>query len=167
MAKNINDQIRRELIPVAQEHVNERNKVTGNWETEVKFGYRISATEKQITLTIVVENSGGAVSDNFTVGDLWRAIDKTGTRGPYPIRPKTLGPGFGGFLKFQGGYQPKTRPIARYGGPGRATGPIIYKRQVTHPGIKPRKFSQTIGKKLNKRFEKAIDRGVRLGSRKG
>lgn len=164
--KAIQDQIARELKSVGQEHVNERQKIVANFETDIEFGYRISATGKQITLTVVVENSQQQLEDSdWTVGELWRALDKKGTK-PHTIRPKTLGPGFGGRLKFQTNYQPKTRPIGRSGGPGRATGPVVFARQVNHPGFPPRKFSEVINKRLRKQFEGAISRGVRLGGRK-
>ena len=160
--KFIQDQIKRELVPVAEAHVTERNKVVSDWDTEVKFGYRISSTEKQVTLTIVVENENEQVSEggNFPVGALWKSIDKTGVR-PHTIRAKNAPR-----LAFQTGYQPHTRPIARSGGPGVATGQFVRPLQVEHPGYPPRKFSQVINKKLDKRFRKAIDRGVRLGARK-
>lgn len=161
--KLIQDQIKRELVPVAQAHVDERGKIVSDWDTEVKFGYRINATDKQVTLTILVENENEAVSEDFTVGDLWKSLDKTGTRGPYPI-PKV--PKEGKRLAFRTNYQPHTRPIGRSGGPGVATGPLVRPIQVTHPGIQPRKFSKVINKKLDKRFTKAVDRGVRLGARK-
>lgn len=164
--KLIQAQIVKELKPVGQAHVDERKKIVSDFETDIDFGYRVSATLKQITLTIVVENSEQKLEDSdWTVGELWRALDKKGTK-PHTIRPKTLGPGFGGRLAFQINYSPHTRPIGRSGGPGRATGPKVYARQVNHPGFAPRHFSRVIGKKLDKRFTKAIDRGVRLGSRK-
>lgn len=159
--KAIQQGIAKELKSVGRAHVDERQKVVANFETDIKFGYRISATGKQITLTVVVENDGAQVSEGFTVGDLWKALDKTGTR-PHVIRPKKQG----GKLAFQAGYQPKTRPIGRSGGPGRSSGPTVFARQVNHPGFAPRHFSRVINKKLDKRFTKAIDRGVRLGGRK-
>lgn len=159
--KAIQDQIARELRPVGQAHVDARNKVVGNWETDVEFGYRVSVTGKQVTLSIVVENDGAQVSDDFTVGDLWKALDREGIR-PHVIAPKNQG----GRLAFQAGYQPHTRPVARSGGPGRASGPRVFAKRVQHPGFPPRKFSVAINKRLRRRFEKAVDRGVRLGSRK-
>ena len=165
--KFIQDQIKRELVPVAQAHVDERDKVVSDWDTEVKFGYRISATEKQVTLTIVVENENEQVGEGeWTVGDLWRALDSKGTKS-HTIKPKSDG----GRLSFQWGgpssYQPKTRPIARSGGPGTVSNPQrVAFRSVNHPGFPARKFSQVINKKLRGRFEKAIGRGIRLGSRK-
>lgn len=160
----IQQEIIKQLKPVGQEHVNERNKVVANFETDIEFGYKVSATQKQVTLTVVVENSGEAVSDGFTVGDLWKALDKTGVR-PHTIRPKRPG----GVLAFQGGnYQPKTRPIGRSGGPGRVNrGETVFRKQVQHPGFPPRHFSKVINKKLESRFRQAIDRGVRTGGKKG
>lgn len=161
--KLIQDQIARELKSVGQAHVDERNKVVSDFETDIEFGYRVSVTQKQITLSIVVENSEQVVSEDFTVGDLWKSLDKTGTRGPYQIPKQVVE---GKRLAFRRDYQPHTRPIGRSGGPGVATGAFVRPIQVTHPGIKPRHFSRVINKKLDKRFTKAIDRGVRLGGRK-
>ncbi len=166
--RNIQQEIVRQLRPIGQAHVDERNKITSDFDTDIKFGYRVSATQKQITLSVVVENNSAQVSEGWTVGDLWRALDKKGTR-PHTIRPKTLGPAFGGALRFQwggkGSYSPKTRPIGRSGGSGKASGPIVYRRQVNHPGFAPRKFSEVINKRLRKQFENAIDRGVRVGAK--
>ncbi len=161
--KAIQNQIARELKSVGQAHVNERHKVVSNFDTNIEFGYRVSATQKQITLSVVVENAGTQVSKGFSVGNLWKALDKTGTRGPYPI-PKNPQPGKR--LAFRTNYQPHTRPIGRSGGPGRATGPLVRPIQVMHPGIKPRHFSQVINKRLRKQFERAIDRGVRIGAKR-
>lgn len=159
--KAIQDSIKKELAKVGEQHVKEREKIVGDFDTEIKFGYRISITEAQVTLTILLENEATQVSDNFSVGDLWKALDKTGVR-PHVIRPKKPG----GVLAFQAGYQPHTRPIARSGGPGRATGERVFSRFVNHPGYPPRKFSAVIGKRLERQYKAAIDRGVRLGSKK-
>lgn len=161
--KAIQQEIAKQLQPVGQEHVNERKAVVANFETDINFGYKISTTQKQITLTVSVTNSGAEVSSGFTVGDLWKALDKTGTKS-HVIRPKRPN----GRLAFQGGnYQPKTRPIGRSGGPGRVSGGRqVFTKQVNHPGFAPRKFSETINKRLKRRFEQAIDRGVRLGGKR-
>lgn len=161
--KAIQQEIAKQLQPVGRAHVNERKAVVANFETDINFGHKISTTQKQITLTVSVTNSGEAVSDGFTVGDLWKALDKTGTK-PHVIRPKRPN----GRLAFQAGnYQPKTRPIGRSGGPGRVSGGRqVFAKQVNHPGFAPRKFSEKINAKLRKQFEQAIDRGVRIGGRK-
>lgn len=161
----IQQEIIKQLKPVGQEHVNERDKIVSDFETDIQFGYRVSATQKQITLTVTVENSEEQLEDSkWTVGELWRALDKKGTAA-HTITGKK------GKLSFQwggpGSYQPKTRPIGRSGGPGRVNrGEKVARKSVNHPGFPPRHFSRVINKKLRSLFEKAIDRGVRLGGKK-
>ncbi len=159
----IQQEIAKQLKPVGQAHVDARNKVVSNFDTNIEFDYRISATQKQITLSVVVENAGTQVSEGFSVGNLWKALDQTGTRGPYPIPKKVVE---GKRLAFRRDYQPHTRPIGRSGGPGRATGSFVRPIQVMHPGIRPRYFSRVINKRLKRQFEQAIDRGVRLGTKR-
>lgn len=157
----IQSEIAKQLQTVGRAHVNERKAIVSNFETNIEFGYEVKTSSKQITLEVKVTNAGTQVSEGFTVGQLWRALDRTGVK-PHVIRPKKQG----GRLAFQTNYQPKTRPIGRSGGPGRASGPTVFTRQVNHPGFPPRKFSEVINKRLRKQFEGAISRGVRLGSRK-
>jgi hypothetical protein len=95
---------------------------------------------------------------------VWMWIDKTGTkRHKIPKRPKTGR----SRLRFRTGYQSRTgaKP-ARFGGPGRATGPIRYARQVNHPGFPPRKFTETILKDLRPEFVRAVRNGSRRGMRR-
>lgn len=163
--KHIRDQITKELKPVGQEHVKERDAVVDDFETDIEFGYRISVTQKQITLTVVVENSGEQLEGSkWTVGELWRALDKKGTAAHTITAKKSK-------LSFQwggpGSYSPKTRPIGRSGGPGAVrNGQRVAFRSVQHPGFPPRKFSEKINKKLRRQFEQAIDRGVRIGGKR-
>lgn len=159
--KAIQQEIAKQLKPVGRAHVNEREKVVANFEHQPEFGYEVKISQKQVTLQVLLKNDGEAVSEGFTIGNLWTALDRTGVR-PHVIRPKKPG----GVLAFQAGYQPKTRPIGRSGGPGRSTGPAVFAKQVNHPGFSPRKFSEKINARLRRQFEQAIDRGVRLGGRK-
>ena len=156
----IQQEIVKQLQPVARQHVSERKKAVSGFEHKVEFGFEIKVSQKQVTMDILVTNDNDPVSEGFSVGDLWTALDKTGVR-PHVIRPKNAQR-----LAFQTGYQPHTRPIARSGGPGRATGPVVFAGVVNHPGFEPRKFSEVINKRLRRQFEQAIDRGVRLGARK-
>lgn len=160
--KIIQAEIAKQVGKVGDQHVRERERVTASFDTDIKFESQVSVSEKQVTLTVSVANSGTSVSDGFTVGDLWRSLDVTGTR-PHTITPKNAS-----HLRFQwggpGSYSPKTRPIARSGGPGRPSGPIVFRKRVNHPGFAPRKFSESINKRLRRQFEQAIDRGFRVGS---
>lgn len=165
--KYIQQEIINQLKPVGQRHVDERQKIVANFETDIKFGYRIAATEKQITLSVVVENSDETLKDSdWTVGELWRALDTRGTIRhdiPKKANAKPLRFLWGG----PGSYQPKTRPIGRYGGPGTVRGgEITVRKSVSHPGFQPRKFSEKINKRLGRYFEPAIRRGVRIGSKR-
>lgn len=165
MKQFINQEINKQLQPVGRQHVNERKRVVANFDTQIIFSYRVSVTEKQITLTVLLENGNTPVSDNWTVGDLWKALDVAGTR-PHTITPKDAN----SFLAFTwggpGSYDAKTKPIARSGGSGTTTGETVVRKRVSHPGFEPRKFSETINKRLKRQYDQAIDRGVRLGFRR-
>lgn len=163
MQAAINQEITKQLLRVGKQHVNERKRIVANFEHKPVFGYRISVTEKQITLTVLLENSSAPVGADWTIGDLWKALDSAGTR-PHSITPKNAG----GRLVFvwngPGSYQPKTRPVARFGGPGTViNGQRVVRRQVKHPGFAARKFSESINRRLQRSLEQAIDRGIRLG----
>lgn len=161
--KIIQQEIAKQLQPVARAHVNDRKRVTDNFEHKPDFDSKITVTQKQVTLWIFIKNSTDKVSDNWTIGDSWAALDKKGTK-PHDITPKRPN----GHLRFlwggPGSYQPKTRPIARGGGPGKVTnGEVRYTKKVKHPGFKPRKFSEVINKRLKRQYDQAIDRGIRIG----
>lgn len=165
MKSLINQEINKQLQQVGKLHVNERRRIVDNFKHKPVFGYRISITDKQVTLTILLENSGSKISDTWTLGDLWKALDSEGTR-PHTITPKNAN-----FLVFQwngpGSYQPKTRLVARFGGPGTVQGgKKTVRRIVKHPGFAARKFSENINRRLKRSFEQAIDRGIRLGLKK-
>lgn len=161
---NIQNEIAKQLEVVGKQHVIEQEKVVSDFNTKIKFEYRIRAVNTSpptVTLSIVVKNEDESLRDSdWTVGDLWQALDKTGVRS-HNIQPKRAKR-----LAFLTNYEPHTRPIARYGGPGRATGPIRFAGRVDHPGFPPRKFSESIGKRLDQQFKKAVSRGISLGSKK-
>jgi hypothetical protein len=84
--------------------------------------------------------------------DIWKWVSR-GTKGPYPI-PKA-GPRY---LAFQLGYQPRTRPRGKFGGPGKATGPWIRGvMQVQHPGIKAREFEEVIAEEEKQWFSSTME----------
>lgn len=159
--KAIQQEIGKQVGNVGRLHVQERDKIVVDFETEINFGYLVKVTPGQVTLNINVTNDSAQVSEGFSVGDLWIALDQKGTR-PHTIRLKKQG----GRLAFQTGYQPHTRPVGRYGGPGQATGETVFAKQVQHPGFPPRKFSERINKRLREAYQKAISRGASLGWKK-
>lgn len=154
----IQKEIVKQVGGVGRLHVQEREKVVADFDTAIEFGYQVKVTPGQVTLSVNVTNDNAEVSEGFSVGDLWKALDQTGTK-PHTIKPKQPG----GTLRFQTGYQPHTRPPARYGGPGQATGAVVSAKEVNHPGFPPRKFSEKINKRLRPAYLKAISRGVSIG----
>lgn len=128
--------------------------VVSNWSKKPPFQISVTQTKRGIL---------GLLFTRGKAGKVWRYVDEgTGKYGPkkrsYYIFPK-----FAPKLKFQTGYAPKTKPIAKAkAGPGRASGPWIQTDIVLHPGIKARQFTKTnaddIRKDIVKRLEKAIER---------
>lgn len=89
----------------------------------------------------------------------WIWVDE-GTRA-HIIRPR--GPWR---LRFQSGYRAKTkiRQIASY--VGGATGPVVYAKQVKHPGTRARKFRSEIARKRKHDFERAMRDAAERGANK-
>lgn len=166
--KILHYQIRQEIInalkPVAKSAVESREKVVSNWRNKPKFKAETTVTTDRIEIKVTVRRGARLQGGSATVNDLWKWIDKTGTK-PHIIRPKRPG----GVLRFPGGkYQSKTgaRP-ARYGGPGvTRPGDPIYRPVVNHPGFEPRGFTEIINADLKKKFDQAVDGGYRRGFRK-
>ena len=160
----VRNEIATQLVTVANTHIEKRNKIVSNFDTKIKFGSKIKVVNNSIKMSILVENYNKSVSDGFSVGDLWAALDEYGTKKhDIPKKP-------GGWLRFQwggvGSYKPKTSPIAKSGGSGKTSGSIVYRKKVKHPGFKPRKFSETIHNKLKSNYGKAVRKGVQEGFRK-
>lgn len=158
-----------ELKPVVKTAERSRDKIVANWNNKPKFKATLKITPDAIE--IVTEVRRGArlkgSSGNATTGDLWRWIDKTGTR-PHVIRAKrqkSLAFPWGG----PGSYKSKTGANpARYGGPGTVSGgKPTYRKQVNHPGFPPRKFSEVIDKDVEKDFRDAIRRARRKAQQAG
>lgn len=159
----IQKEVAKQVGNVGRLHVQEREKVVADFEHKPEFGYEVKVTPGQVTLEILLKNDGEQVSEGFTIGQLWKSLDKTGVK-PHVIRPKRQG----GVLAFQSGgpgsYQPHTRPVARSGGPGRVNrGETVFRKQVNHPGFPPRHFSREINKRLKPAFGKAVSKGIRAG----
>lgn len=159
--QDIQREIGKQLQAVGRQHVTERKKVVDDFETNIIFGYRIKISQSQVSLEVDLTNGSEQVSEGFSVADLWKALDETGVK-PHTITPKRPG----GVLAFQANYSPHTRPIGRSGGPGQARGPTVFTKKVRHPGFPPRKFSDRINKRLERSFQQAVDRGVRIAGNK-
>lgn len=166
--KHIRERVVKELKVVGQSHVAERNEIVRDFENKPEFGYEVQIKTKELWLVVKVTNPDEKLKDgDWTIGELWNALDKTGTR-PHIIRPKEGRAAKGGRLKFTwggpGSYKPKTVRGGRFRGPGKVVGgKTIYAKKVKHPGTQPRKFTERINKDLRPLFLKQAERGYRLG----
>lgn len=163
--KHIRERVVKELEVVGQSHVAERAEIVRDFEHQPEFGYRVKITAKEIRLEVYVKNPDEPVGNSWSIGQLWEALDRTGTR-PHPI-PKSPKPP-GTWLRFTwggpGSYKPKTVPGGRFQGPGKVVGGVtVFAKQVQHPGTKPRHFTERINKELLPLFRKQAERGYRLG----
>lgn len=109
---------------------------TRQWRRKVDF--KETLTVDLLRIEALIKPSGQNVK-------IFQYVD-LGTKGPYLI-PKVVVPGK--YLRFQVGYSARTMPIAQYNkGTGQHFGAWVSKAQVTHPGIKARKFLETFMKDM-------------------
>ena len=154
----VQNEIRKDLAKVTKAHQKSLERVVADWSSTTRPRFKVKP--------VVVS---GRIGINLTVKEvdrskpIWKWVNTTGTKKhKIPKSPK-LGRSR---LRFRTGYQARTgaRP-ARFGGPGRATGPVRFARQVTHPGFEPRKFDVAILKDLRPDYNKAVRNGARRGLR--
>lgn len=158
--------VRAKLQPVAEAHVRSRQAIVANWKNQPKFEGKVGVGEKMIYLLVVITNKDQALTrGGATIGDLWRWLDRTGTR-PHriPLNGRAL-------LFFEwggpGSYISKTGPgPARYGGPGTVRGGVMVALAfVNHPGFPARHFGDAINKDLKDKFDNAVTSGYRQALR--
>ena len=81
-------------------------------------------------------------ADGYLIGTkdkIWNMLDK-GTKAHTIVASKRA-------LRFRGGYKAKTRPAWIDSGAGGATGSVVFRKIVHHPGTKARNWSTLIGKR--------------------
>ena len=156
--RQMRDELEREMSETAQEAKTFLVKATQRWRRKPRFRVKLKVSRGLLRWTVL------AIGPNRKV---FQFVDKgTGKFGPkkraykIPKVPTTK------VLCFQTGYSAKTRPIAKFNvGTGRSTGPVVFAKQVIHPGIKARKFTETITKELQadlaRRINNAMQRGIR------
>jgi len=166
--RHIRERVEKELDIVGKSHVAERNEIVRDFENKPEFEYRIRTTKKELRLEVYVTNADTPLKHgDWTIGELWNALDKTGVKrhAMGPITPK--GKGYPLRFKVGGKYQAKTKPGGKFRGPGKVVGGkwvATYRvKKFTHPGFKPRKFTERINKELRRLFLTQAERGYRLG----
>lgn len=131
--------IERAQMRAANKILQDLESFTTDWESPVRF-----TAERQGEVVVV-----GTRDMRF------RFVDR-GTR-PHVITPRRAT-----FLRYPGGFRPKTAPgriTSTYGG---KSGPYVFHRKVYHPGAAPRRVTQAIAQKhkrtLYNEVVAAIDR---------
>ena len=156
---DVQNEIRKDLAAVAIAHKRSLERIVADWSTATRptFEAKTVVTAQRIGVNLTTKEAN-------RTKPIWKWIDKTGTkRHKIPKRPK---PGRSR-LRFRTGYQSKTKAgPARHGGAGRATGPVVYARQVTHPGFPPRRFSEQVMKDMRPEYNRAVRNGSRRGMRR-
>jgi len=108
--------------------------VVRDWSHKVDFDDTIVVTKSRMELTI--KPKGRNVK-------IFGYVDK-GTKGPYIIAAKNAPR-----LKFRTGYSARTAPVNKFNqGSGQSFGSWVSTKTTIHPGIKPRKFIETITNEL-------------------
>jgi len=124
-------------------------------EAQKDFQKTTSSWSHSVTFEIVARADGYEIG---TKDDIWNMLNK-GTKA-HTIVPKSAKR-----LRFRGGYKAKTRPAWIGSGPGGASGSVVYRKIVRHPGTKARSWSQLIGKRwralLGGYVQKRISEAVR------
>lgn len=126
--------IKEELEIPAKKVTAKHRRVVSSWKNKPIFSYRITVNGKQVRLTVFPKGAGRQQY-------MWV---NSGTE-PFVIRPKN-----GKFLRFQTGYSPKSSAETSsytFGG-GERSGAWVSAKQVNHPGIKARKFSDKFAKEV-------------------
>jgi len=132
-------------------------RVTKSWENEQTFKAKKRITQTMMTVDVWPSGPNAMI---------WKYVSQ-GTKGPYPI-PKP-GNTRAKILKFRwggpGSYKARTTTSGGYKGPGKATGPIVLRKRVTHPGIKARNFEAHIARWYKSQFRRTMKNAVARGLR--
>jgi hypothetical protein len=140
-----------ELRATGQELKTNNDKVVRSWNHKPTFRVEYNKSASFKTVKIVAQGRHKAI---------WGYVD-LGTK-PHVIRAKNKP-----FLAFQSGYSARTAPVAKFNqGTGQKFGAWKRKKQVNHPGNKPRKFSETFFKELSPPFPDRIQAAVKRGLNK-
>ena len=157
--KRLRAELRAESQQTARDMANWLTVAVRPWSKKPRFAPRVTVRPDWIEAKVDV--AGNARKIFFYVDQ------GTGKWGPkkraYPI-PKQVQPGK--LLKFQTGYSAKTQPKAQIGmGSGQRSGGWVSKAQVMHPGIEPRKFSETVTDELKPDWQTRIEQVLRRYAR--
>lgn len=129
-----------EMNKAADGIIADENKIVATWKRKVRFEKRVTAG---LTVNLRV----------WTDDDIYNMLDKGTRRHPIPKHP--LPPGR--FLAFPGGkYRAKSKPRFIGSMPGGTSGKTEFRKQVMHPGTKPRKWTEELFKRWRSRIYNSV-----------
>ncbi|MBZ0281029.1 MAG: hypothetical protein K8L97_09825 [Anaerolineae bacterium] len=144
-------ELRQEAEAVGAELLEKHRAVVRTWKHKPDFRLVVRVFPTAIVVTVTPRGQHKR---------LFRWVDK-GTK-PHIIVARRKP-----YLRFQRGHQAKTKPIARYNvGNGGRTGPWVSKKQVNHPGTKPRLFTKTFSDAIKPILSQRIERAFRRARKK-
>jgi hypothetical protein len=140
--KDIQDEVRKALNTLGDTSIKDLTEQIADWEDKPKFSKNVAIATKVWTLQVKVDSRTKA-------GKIYNWVDKgTGSRGghkDYVIKPKKKN----GMLRFSWPNHPKSMPNPGIPGfPQSDAVRGVITREVIHPGIYPRGFTNTMLAKL-------------------
>lgn len=141
-AKRVIRALRNGMSNAARDVVADFKTTTATWKHQPEFKVtEVSAAEWIIS----------------TDDKVWSMLDD-GTK-PHIIRPKRAK-----LLRFQwggqGSYKAKTKPGYLGSSKGKVSGPIVFRKQVRHPGTKPRKWTDAAKVKWDRELGDIVQRAI-------
>jgi len=144
--RKMDDQVKPDLLKLFRE-------VVADWDTKIQFGAKKVFKGDELVVFVFPKGKNKLI---------WRYVS-FGTK-PHKIEAKNAP-----MLVFPwggpGSYQPRTRPVGKFGEPGTVrNAKIVAFRSVQHPGTEARLFEQAIARRYRPKFDrimaKAIVRGI-------
>jgi len=148
--------IRQMAMPVLKQYAAERSRLTNRFKgVKPEYGIAMWERDSEVLLLIVLKNARQRTGNGGpTLATLMEWLFVTGTKA-HPIAAKNAK-----FLAFQTGYSRLTT-----GGSGQATGPVLFRQHVNHPGFAPSPELKKIDDKFRPIVRLAINAGFDIGFR--
>lgn len=148
------DSVRLELLNAlrdeAKDIITEYNKTVRTWRNKPEFTQAISLAGGDAAVLVTPD---GPNRKQFEYVDLGTV--------PHIIRPVRAT-----ILRFRTGYSAKTSPGVIGSTGGGASGDVVYRPQVFHPGTEARRFSEIIQQRRKDKFRERILGAMRRGMEK-
>jgi hypothetical protein len=149
------EEVRKSQQRVADKHVERREAVPSNRNGRFEFEGEAVAQGTVISIRVILKNAAESLGRyGKTVGDIWEYLNRgTGRYGPYK-QHYAIYPRFKKALRFV------------------VNGAVVFARYVfneedkTHPGMKPRRYTEKINKSLQPFEKKETAKGFRAAWKK-